>query len=86
VLIVSVLDIDVVQETGQSRSKWDSQLTTRKMRRTNLILSYVNEQKVVEGFFALQKYLLAEEAKEGSNSATRRSVSFDETSQRRSPS
>ena len=54
------------------RSKWDTHQTARKMRRTNTILTYVNEHKIVEGFFELQKILQAEEKDEGmaSNCAT----------------
>jgi len=47
------------------RSKWDTHQTARKMKRTNSILTFINEQKIVEGFFALQKILQAEEKDEG---------------------
>nr|CAB3251334.1 general transcription factor 3C polypeptide 1-like [Phallusia mammillata] len=49
-------------------SKWKNHLTTRRMRRSNLILGFINEQKVTEGLFFIQKFLYAEESKLGETS------------------
>ncbi|XP_076819101.1 general transcription factor 3C polypeptide 1-like isoform X1 [Clavelina lepadiformis] len=47
------------------RNKWDGHETTRKMRRSNLILSFINEHKIVEGFVGMLKLLQNSESDEG---------------------
>ena len=53
------------QHSEASHSKVGEHQTARKMRRTHFILSYVNKEKVLEGFTGLLKLLGRKERNEG---------------------